>query len=160
MKEILTDDCDRDNNTLTAYFGGNGDIYIAISDTDENGIKTWSKVRISTSGGSCPTDIKIAAAELATEFEKYDRMGEDIEEDIEERAKKFAYDNIGKKVRDAEYDTIGRVVGYSKEYIIIGYIDFIGWNILDSEDIIIDPEYKDDNFYYIGIDNIELLNEE
>lgn len=69
MYEVLTGDCDRDNNTLTAYFGGNGDIYIAISDTDENGIKTYHKVRIATSGGSCPTNIKIAAAELARAFE-------------------------------------------------------------------------------------------
>lgn len=65
MYEVLTGDCDVNSNTLTAYFGGNGDIYIAISNTDENGIKTYNTVRINTSGGSCPTNIKIAAAELA-----------------------------------------------------------------------------------------------
>lgn len=53
MYEVLTGDCDRDNNTLTAYFGGNGDIYIAISNTDENGIKTYHKVRIAATG-KCP----------------------------------------------------------------------------------------------------------
>lgn len=68
MYEVLTGDCDVSNNTLTAYFGENGDIYIGISITDD-GYKTFRYVRINISGGNCPTNIKIAAAELARAFE-------------------------------------------------------------------------------------------
>ena len=72
MYEVLTDDCDVSQNTLTAYFGGNGDIYISICSTDENGIKSEQYVRIATSGCKCPTNIKIAAAELARAFDEND----------------------------------------------------------------------------------------
>lgn len=70
--EILTDDCDLNQNTLIAYFGGNGDIYITISSIDQNEIRTERSVRIATSGGQCPTNIKVAAAELARAFETSD----------------------------------------------------------------------------------------
>jgi len=61
---ILTDDCDIDETYLDAYFGGNGDIYIQVWEL-KNGLKYPHTVRISTSGGNFPTEIKIAAAELA-----------------------------------------------------------------------------------------------
>jgi len=73
MFEVLTDDCDIDENALSAFFGGNGDIYIEISHTDEYGIKSSHSVRIATSGGKCPTNIKIASAELARAFEENDK---------------------------------------------------------------------------------------
>lgn len=70
MNEIITADCDINENGLIAYFGGNGDVYISVSTVDENGLRTYNPVRISTSGGSCPANIKIAAAELARAFEE------------------------------------------------------------------------------------------
>ena len=70
--KILTDDCDINQNTLEAYFGGNGDIYISICSTDENGLISERHVRIATSGGRCPSNIKIAAAELARAFDEND----------------------------------------------------------------------------------------
>ena len=39
--EILTDDCDLNQNTLIAYFGGNGDIYITISSIDKLCLENW-----------------------------------------------------------------------------------------------------------------------
>lgn len=70
--KILTDDCDTSQNTLEAYFGGNGDIYIVVTSINESGIHSEYPVRISTSGGNCPTNIKVAAAELARAFETSD----------------------------------------------------------------------------------------
>lgn len=70
--KILTDDCDINQNTLEAYFGGNGDIYIVVTSISESEIHSEHLVRISTSGGNCPTNIKVAAAELARAFETSD----------------------------------------------------------------------------------------
>ena len=70
--KILTDDCDINQNTLEAYFGGNGDVYIIVTSTDESGIHYEHPIRISTSGGNCPTNIKVAAAELARAFKTSD----------------------------------------------------------------------------------------
>ena len=70
--KILTDDCDINQNTLEVYFGGNGDVYIIVTSSDENGIHSEHPIRISTSGGNCPTSIKVAAAELARAFETSD----------------------------------------------------------------------------------------
>lgn len=61
---ILTDDCDLAETYLDAYFGGNGDIYIQVWEV-KNGLKYPHTVRISTSGGNFPSDVKIAVAELA-----------------------------------------------------------------------------------------------
>lgn len=61
----MTDDCDLNKNTISGCFGGNGDIYITIQSRNIDGFCTGThSVRISTSGGNFPSDVKIAAAEL------------------------------------------------------------------------------------------------
>lgn len=69
MNEIQTDDCDLQETYLTGYFGGNGDIYLQIIEIEE-GLRKPHTVRISTSGGNFPTQIKIAAANIVRSLEK------------------------------------------------------------------------------------------
>ncbi len=66
---ILTDDCDIRTAYLRTFMGGNGDYYIEIIEEVE-GVKKLSCVRVSTSGGNAPTDVKIAVAELYRAMEK------------------------------------------------------------------------------------------
>jgi hypothetical protein len=58
-KELLTDDCDINQNTLEVFTGGNGDYYIAIKANDMS-----YAVRIAMSGGNASTDVKLAVANL------------------------------------------------------------------------------------------------
>lgn len=68
---LLTDDMD----ICTAHFymdlGGNGDFYLNTVKTDDAGVKTVHSVRVSTSGGQAPSDVKIAVAELYRAMEKH-----------------------------------------------------------------------------------------
>ena len=68
---LLTDDMDLHTTHLTTLLGGNGDYYITTIDEDENGTKTTQTVRISTSGGQAPSDVKIAVAELWRAMENH-----------------------------------------------------------------------------------------
>lgn len=68
---LLTDDSDIHKSWLYMLLGGNGDYYLNIVDEDENGIKTVKGVRISTSGGYAPSDVKVAAANLFRALEKH-----------------------------------------------------------------------------------------
>lgn len=66
---LLTDDMDVETTWLETYLGGNGDYYITIIN-EKDGLKYRNSVRISTSGGNAPTDVKIAVAELHRAMEK------------------------------------------------------------------------------------------
>jgi len=68
---LKSDDSDIEKNWLHMILGGNGDYYIRIVSEDENGIKTAKGVRVSTSGGYAPSDVKVAAAELFRALEKH-----------------------------------------------------------------------------------------
>jgi len=61
---LLTDDCDINQNELETFIGGNGDFYIAIKAEG----KSYA-VRIATSGGIAPLDVKLAIANLHREME-------------------------------------------------------------------------------------------
>ena len=65
MIGYMTDDCDLNKNTISGLWGGNGDIYITIQSRNLDGFCTGThSVRISTSGGNFPQDVKKAAAEF------------------------------------------------------------------------------------------------
>jgi len=68
---LKSDDSDINKNWLYMNFGGNGDYYLNIVHEDDNGIKTVNGVRISTSGGYAPSEVKVAAAELFRALEKH-----------------------------------------------------------------------------------------
>jgi len=68
---LLTDDMDIHQTWLYMILGGNGDFYINTVNADEKGVKSVHTVRISTSGGLAPTEVKIAAAELFRALEKH-----------------------------------------------------------------------------------------
>jgi len=61
---LLTDDCDINQNELETFIGGNGDFYIAIKAEGKS-----HAVRIATSGGIAPLDVKLAIANLHREME-------------------------------------------------------------------------------------------
>lgn len=68
---LLTDDCDLNESYLMVYSSGNGDWYVQIIDVDENGQRHSSCVRVSTSGGHAPSEVKIAVAQLWQAMEKH-----------------------------------------------------------------------------------------
>lgn len=68
---LESDDMDIREGWLETYLGGNGDYYIAIVSRAPEGHLVRSSVRISTSGGKAPTDVKIAAANLYRAMEKH-----------------------------------------------------------------------------------------
>lgn len=68
---LLTDDQDIRTAYLRLDLGGNGDFYIETIEEDDEGIRTRQSVRVSTSGGNAPTDVKIAVAELYRAMEKH-----------------------------------------------------------------------------------------
>jgi len=61
---LLTDDLDIKTVWLRTILGGNGDYYIETIAENDEGIRTCQAVRICTSGGFAPTEVKIAAANL------------------------------------------------------------------------------------------------
>lgn len=58
---LRTDDCDINDTYLQTLLGGNGDYYIIIYDRKDG---TSKSVRIATSGGQAPVEVKVAAANL------------------------------------------------------------------------------------------------
>jgi hypothetical protein len=60
---LKSDDSDIKKAWLMTSEGGNGDYYISII-SENNGLKEVASVRISTSGGNAPLDVKIAVADL------------------------------------------------------------------------------------------------
>ncbi len=76
---LKTDDIDISDVRMHIDLGGNGDYYLTLTEFkktmfDEEGklIKQndVTNIRISTSGGSAPTEVKIAIAELFRALEK------------------------------------------------------------------------------------------
>ncbi len=68
---LLTDDQDKEENYLQTMHGGNGDYYIIVKFKTKEGLWDSKGVRISTSGGNAPSEVKIAAAELYRAMEKH-----------------------------------------------------------------------------------------
>lgn len=74
MIGYMTDDCDLNKNTISGYWGGNGDMYITIQSRNIDGFCTGThSVRISTSGGNFPHEVKRAAAEFIRALQKYEQ---------------------------------------------------------------------------------------
>ena len=68
---LLSDDQDIEENYLQTLLGGNGDYYISVKFKNSEGFWERKGVRISTSGGNAPSEVKIAAAELYRAMEKH-----------------------------------------------------------------------------------------
>lgn len=74
MIGYMTDDCDLNKNTISGYWGGNGDMYITIQSRNIDGFCTGThSVRISTSGGNFPHEVKRAAAEFIRALQKHEQ---------------------------------------------------------------------------------------
>lgn len=74
MIGYMTDDCDLNINTISGYWGGNGDMYITIQSRNLDGFCTGThSVRISTSGGNFPYEVKRAAAEFIRALQKHEQ---------------------------------------------------------------------------------------
>ena len=74
MIGYMTDDCDLNRNTISGYWGGNGDMYITIQSRNLDGFCTGThSVRISTSGGNFPHEVKRAAAEFIRALQKHEQ---------------------------------------------------------------------------------------
>lgn len=74
MIGYMTDDCDLNKNTISGYWGGNGDMYITIQSRNLDGFCTGThSVRISTSGGNFPYEVKRAAAEFIRALQKHEQ---------------------------------------------------------------------------------------
>lgn len=66
---LKSDDSDIRKSWLTLQLGGNGDYYVNII-SEKNGLKEVSRVRVSTSGGNAPTDVRRAVADLYREMDQ------------------------------------------------------------------------------------------
>lgn len=74
MIGYMTDDCDLNRNTISGYWGGNGDMYITVQSRNLDGFCTGThSVRISTSGGNFPHEVKRAAAEFIRALQKHEQ---------------------------------------------------------------------------------------
>ena len=74
MIGYLTDDCDLNRNTISGCWGGNGDMYITVQSRNLDGFCTGThSVRISTSGGNFPHEVKRAAAEFIRALQKHEQ---------------------------------------------------------------------------------------
>lgn len=71
---LLTDDSDMRTVYMRTMLGGNGDYYLELIH-DEPGERINLCTRISTSGGTAPTEVKIAMAELYRAMEKHGLNG-------------------------------------------------------------------------------------
>lgn len=67
---LKTDDCDIQESSLNILLGGNGDYYIRIKERKGPFFDT-NTIRVSTSGGNAPSEVKIAVAELYRALEKH-----------------------------------------------------------------------------------------
>jgi hypothetical protein len=69
---FLTDDFDISHNSIDVFRGGNGDIYIEVTERDTNDhIYGRHAVRIAFSGGNYPTEVKKAAVALLNAIENH-----------------------------------------------------------------------------------------
>ena len=70
---LHSDDSDIRPASMYMLLGGNGDYYITIKtkDEDHRQVQQIAGMRISTSGGNAPTEVKIAVAELFRAMEKH-----------------------------------------------------------------------------------------
>ena len=67
---ILTDDCDIRQVYFQMMSGGNGDYYINLLEFDKEGKwKETLSTRFAMSGGTAPTKVKLAIANLFREME-------------------------------------------------------------------------------------------
>lgn len=66
---LLTDDCDLNETYMRTMLGGNGDYYIELRDK-KDGLFESKCIRISTSGGNAPINVKIAVANLYRAMEE------------------------------------------------------------------------------------------
>lgn len=71
-KALLTDDMDIKTTYFRITLGNNGDYYPEIIFKDINNEVQTIEVRIATSGGNAPLDVRIAVAELYRALEKND----------------------------------------------------------------------------------------
>lgn len=79
---LKTDDCDIQESYMQTILGGNGDYYILIKEKKQKGDEEYwevNSVRISTSGGNAPTEVKCAAAELYRAMKKHNLNEHDID---------------------------------------------------------------------------------
>jgi hypothetical protein len=62
---ILTDDCDISTTHFWMEYGGNGDYYINLMQA-QDGLLRFSRLstRFAMSGGTAPTEVKLAIANL------------------------------------------------------------------------------------------------
>ena len=67
---LLTDDQDINDNSLTTFYGGNGDYYVQIWYKDENGLICNKYVRIAMSGGNATPEIRLAISKLHKAMEE------------------------------------------------------------------------------------------
>jgi hypothetical protein len=67
---LLTDDMDIQTSYLRVVLGGNGDYYPQIIN-EVNGLKEVYSIRVATSGGLAPVEVKVAIAELFRALEKH-----------------------------------------------------------------------------------------
>lgn len=70
---LESDDSDIRPASMYMILGGNGDYYITIKTPDEKDPKFQriAGMRIATSGGNAPSEVKIAVAELFRAMEKH-----------------------------------------------------------------------------------------
>lgn len=61
---LESDDSDIRPGSMYMLLGGNGDYYITIVSKDFKNNNVISGIRVSTSGGNAPSEVKIAVANL------------------------------------------------------------------------------------------------
>lgn len=73
---LQSDDCDIRPAWFNVELGGNGDYYLTTVEEQElpgqdQALRVLTSVRVSTSGGNAPTDVKLAVAELYRALERH-----------------------------------------------------------------------------------------
>lgn len=68
---IITDDIDIRDAELEMMLGGNGDYYLTVRETNPDGLTTRNTVRVSTSGGNAPMEVKVAISDLFRAMDKH-----------------------------------------------------------------------------------------
>ncbi|MCW3110537.1 MAG: hypothetical protein JWQ09_5043 [Segetibacter sp.] len=69
---LKSDDPDIRPAEMITMLGGNGDFYITIMEELNDGTKQSATIRVSTSGGVAPLDVRLAVANLYRAMEKHD----------------------------------------------------------------------------------------
>jgi hypothetical protein len=68
---LKSDDSDLRKTWIRTSYGGNGDYYIEMWLVNDDGLKESYSVRVATSGGNCPGEVKSLIAKLHWEMEKH-----------------------------------------------------------------------------------------